>query len=76
MLLTLVYAFAAITLGGFDSLVGAIVGGLIVGVLTEVVPKYWEPLERLPLAPAFFVIILVLLFWPQGLFGSKKVQRV
>ena len=76
MLLTLIYAFSAITLGGFDSLVGAVVGGLIVGVLTEVIPKYIEPLAELPLAPAFIVIIAVLLLSPSGLFGSKKVQRV
>lgn len=76
MLLPLIYAFAAITLGGFDSLVGAIVGGLIVGVVTEVVPKYVSAVESVPLAPAFLMIIAVLLFWPQGLFGSSKVQRV
>jgi branched-chain amino acid transport system permease protein len=76
MLLTLVYAFAAITLGGFDSLVGAVVGGLAVGVLTEVVPKYVGPLENLPLVPAFAVIFIVLLVRPEGLFGSKQVVRV
>jgi branched-chain amino acid transport system permease protein len=76
MLLTLVYAFAAITLGGFDSLLGAVVGGLIVGVLTEVVPKYVTALEKLPLVPAFVVIFVVLLVRPEGLFGSKEVTRV
>jgi branched-chain amino acid transport system permease protein len=76
MLLTLVYAFAAITLGGFDSLLGAVVGGLVVGVLTEVVPKYVGPLEKLPLVPAFAVIFIVLLVRPEGLFGTRRVNRV
>jgi branched-chain amino acid transport system permease protein len=76
MLLTLIYAFAAITLGGFDSLLGAVVGGLIVGVLTEVVPKYFSALEKLPLVPAFVVIFVVLLLRPEGLFGSRRVTRV
>jgi len=76
MVVTLVYAFAAITLGGFDSLVGAVVGGLIVGVATEVIPKYIDSLATLPMVPAFVVIIGVLLIRPEGLFGSKKVNRV
>lgn len=76
MVVTLVYAFAAITLGGFDSLVGAVVGGLIVGVATEVIPKYVDSLATLPMVPAFVVIFGVLLVRPEGLFGSKKVNRV
>ena len=76
MLLTLIYAFTAITLGGFDSLVGAVVGGLVVGVLSEVVPQYVGWFQNLPLAPAFIVILVVLLVRPEGLFGSKRVTRV
>jgi branched-chain amino acid transport system permease protein len=76
MQLTLIFSFAAITLGGFDSFVGAVVGGLIVGVATEVVPRYVSAVDKMPLAPAFVLIVLVLLFRPQGLFGSKKVSRV
>jgi len=76
MLVMLVYAFAAITLGGFDSLVGAVVGGLIVGVATEVIPKYVDSLQTLPMVPAFVVIFGVLLVRPEGLFGAKKVTRV
>ena len=76
MLLILVYSFAAITLGGFDSLVGAVVGGLVVGVVTEVLPRYVSFLSKMPLAPAFVLILLVLLVKPEGLFGSKQVTRV
>ena len=76
MLVILIYAFAAITIGGFDSLVGAVVGGLIVGVVTEVIPRYVGFVDRLPLAGAFVLMLLVLLFRPQGLFGRKEVSRV
>jgi branched-chain amino acid transport system permease protein len=76
MQLTLIFGFAAITLGGFDSLVGAVVGGLVVGILSAVVPQYVGVFEKMPLAPAFILILAVLLFRPQGLFGRKQVQRV
>ncbi|MCP4434521.1 MAG: branched-chain amino acid ABC transporter permease [Actinomycetia bacterium] len=76
MQLVLIFAFAAITLGGFDSIAGAVVGGLLVGVLSAVVPAYVSAFEKMPLAPAFVLILAVLLFRPEGLFGSKQVQRV
>lgn len=76
MQLPLIYGFAAVTLGGFDSFVGAVVGGLAVGVLSDVAPKYLDVFEKMPLAPAFILILVVLLVRPQGLFGSKKVSRV
>ena len=76
MLLTLIYAFAAITLGGFDSLPGAVLGGLLVGVVSEVVPRYVSWLSKMPLAPAFILILVVLLLKPEGLLGSQKVSRV
>lgn len=76
MQLTLIFGFAAITLGGFDSLVGAVVGGFIVGALSSVMPRYISIFEKMPLAPAFILILAVLLFRPQGLFGKKQVTRV
>jgi branched-chain amino acid transport system permease protein len=76
MQLTLIFGFAAITLGGFDSLVGAVVGGLVVGVLSSVLPQYIHIFEKMRLAPAFILILAVLLFRPEGLFGRKQVSRV
>ena len=76
MQLQLIYAFAAITLGGFDSFVGAVVGGLTVGVLTDVVPRYVSIFDKMTLAPAFILVLIVLLVRPEGLFGRKKVSRV
>jgi len=73
----LVYAFAAATLGGFDSPVGAVVGGLIVGEVTVMAGGYITWLgEPLKLGAAFALILVVLLVRPEGLFGRKQVQRV
>lgn len=76
MQLTLIFGFAAITLGGFDSLLGAVVGGFVIGIMSSVVPQYVPGFEKMPLAPAFILILAVLLFRPQGLFGRQQVQRV
>jgi branched-chain amino acid transport system permease protein len=73
----LVYAFAAATLGGFDSPSGAVVGGLVVGVVTVMAGGYvgWIG-EDLKLVAAFALILAVLLVRPQGLFGKPEVKRV
>jgi branched-chain amino acid transport system permease protein len=70
----LVLAFAAATIGGFDSLPGAIVGGLLIGVLESLAGSYVSADLKLPLA--FVVILGMLLFRPTGLFGSPRVVRV
>ena len=78
----LIYAFAAAVLGGIDSPFGAVVGGLLVGVLVNVVSyvsQYrgfgWFTEElRLPLALA--ILLVVLLVRPSGLFGRPQVRRV
>jgi branched-chain amino acid transport system permease protein len=78
----LIYAFAAAVLGGIDSPLGAVVGGLLLGVLLNVVSylsQYrgfgWFTEElRLPLALA--IILVVLLVRPSGLLGRPQVRRV
>jgi len=73
----LIYAFAAATLGGFDSPLGAVVGGLIVGLVTVLAGGYIGFVgEDLKLVAAFVLILVVLLVRPQGLFGRKQVTRV
>lgn len=72
----LIYAFAAATLGGFDSPIGAVVGGLIVGVVENLAGGYLGIFDRLELLSAFVLILVVLLFKPSGLFGKTEVQRV
>jgi len=77
MLQLLIYAFAAATLGGFDSPVGAVVGGLLVGEITVMVGGYVDWVgEDLKLGAAFLLILVVLLVRPEGLFGRKQVKRV
>jgi branched-chain amino acid transport system permease protein len=72
----LIYAFAAATLGGFDSPLGAVVGGLIVGVTQNLAGQYIEFFDGFELASAFLLILIVLLIRPQGLFGRAVVTRV
>ena len=72
----LLYAFAAAVLGGIDSPLGAVVGGLVLGVLLNLVGTYvhWIGGE-LRLAVALAVILGVLLLRPAGLFGRPAVTR-
>jgi branched-chain amino acid transport system permease protein len=70
----LVLAFAAATIGGFDSLPGAIVGGLLIGVLESLAGSYVSADLKLPLA--FAVLLGMLLIRPTGLFGSVRAVRV
>ena len=72
----LLYAFAAAVLGGLDSPLGAVVGGLAFGVIQNLVETYVEEVGatlRLPVALA--LLLLVLLVRPQGLFGRAVVRR-
>jgi branched-chain amino acid transport system permease protein len=73
----LLYAFAAAVLGGMESAVGAVVGGLALGVTLNLVGTYvhWVGGE-LRLAVALALILGVLLVRPSGLFGRPAVRRV
>jgi branched-chain amino acid transport system permease protein len=76
-------ASAAATLGGLDSPLGAVVGGLSLGVIESLVtnyPKNWWGSSYIgadtAIAAAFVIILVVLLVKPSGLFGSTRVERV
>ncbi|WP_432830982.1 branched-chain amino acid ABC transporter permease [Dactylosporangium sp. CA-092794] len=72
-----VYAFAAATLGGLDSTGGAVVGGLIVGLVEALVPQFFSFIGgELSLFMALLIIVIVLLVRPQGLYGAKRMERV
>lgn len=73
---TLLLAFAAFALGGSGSRLGAVVGGLLIGVLTNLGVTYVPFLggELANLVP-FTVIVLVLFLRPQGLFGRRSAVR-
>ena len=77
MLPLLIYAFAAVTLGGFDSLGGAILGGVAIAVIETMAGGYLDFVgSELAQTTALATIIVILLVRPNGLFGSRKVQRV
>lgn len=71
----LLYAFAGALIGGIDNPFGAVVGGLIVGVLENLVGTYVVGTE-LKLAVALVLIVGVLTVRPAGLFGRSMVSRV
>ncbi|MDP6705198.1 MAG: branched-chain amino acid ABC transporter permease [Alphaproteobacteria bacterium] len=71
-------ALPVLILGGFTSVPGAIVGGLIIGVGEKVAEVYWGPLVNGAIENwfAYVVALVFLLFRPQGLFGEKIIERV
>jgi len=74
-------ALPVIILGGLDSLPGAVVGGLVVGVLQEVVAQYQQYFPEwvggnVSVITPYVVMLLVLLVRPYGLFGTREVERV
>jgi branched-chain amino acid transport system permease protein len=73
----IIYAFAAAVLGGIESPLGAVVGGLIVGVTVNLAGAYLPFVGGdLQLAVALAIIIGVLVLKPNGLFGRPSVRRV
>lgn len=73
----IVYAFAAAVLGGIESPVGAVVGGLVLGVVINLLGTYVEFIgNELRLAAALAIIVIVLMVKPSGLFGRTVVHRV
>jgi branched-chain amino acid transport system permease protein len=71
--------FPAVILGGLDSIIGAIVGGLIIGVLENVAEffdsQYLHIGNMYDIAP-FYVLLIILWFKPYGLFGTKDIERI
>ena len=72
----IIYAFAAAVLGGIDSPLGAVVGGLLLGVVLALIGAYIPGLADLRLAISLGLIVLVLVVRPAGLFGRHQVRRV
>ncbi|MBW3139781.1 branched-chain amino acid ABC transporter permease [Ferrimonas balearica] len=71
--------FPAVILGGLDSIVGAIVGGIIIGVLENLAEffdsQYFHLGNMYDIAP-FYVLLLILWFKPYGLFGTRDIERI
>jgi len=70
--------FPVVILGGLDSIVGAVIGGLIVGVVESLAAGYLDPYVgggTKDFAP-YVLMILMLMFKPYGMFGTHRIERV
>jgi branched-chain amino acid transport system permease protein len=71
--------FPAVILGGLDSIVGAVVGGLIIGVLenlAEFVDGQYLHIGNLYSVAPFYALVIILMIRPYGLFGTKDIERI
>jgi len=78
-----IFAFAAATLGGLDSIGGSVIGAFVVALVQSMLTGYGQQIPGLgwlksnfALVIAFALILVVLLFKPAGLFGTRRVERV
>ncbi|PJF43920.1 MAG: branched-chain amino acid ABC transporter permease [Phototrophicales bacterium] len=80
-------AFPVIILGGLDSIVGAVIGGIVIGLLQSYSSGYLDPwlgenaeflVLQVPTEQVlpYIVLIVVLMFRPYGLFGQQRIERV
>jgi branched-chain amino acid transport system permease protein len=70
--------FPVVILGGLDSIAGAVVGGLIVGIVENLAAGYFDPYVgggTKDFAP-YLLMILVLMIRPEGIFGRRRIERV
>ncbi|OFX02102.1 MAG: ABC transporter permease [Alphaproteobacteria bacterium RIFCSPHIGHO2_12_FULL_66_14] len=70
--------FPVVILGGLDSIIGAVVGGLIVGIVENLAAGYLDPLVgggTKDFAP-YVLMIIALMIRPYGIFGKRKIERV
>jgi branched-chain amino acid transport system permease protein len=71
-------ALPVLILGGFTSIPGAIIGGIIIGIGEKIGEFYWGPLLGSGIESwlAYVIALVFLLFRPQGLFGEKLIERI
>ena len=72
----LLFAFAAAVLGGIESPLGAVIGGVLVGVLLALVGTYLPGGQNLRIPFGLVLIVAVLLLRPAGIFGRRQARRV
>ena len=70
--------FPAAIVGGLDSIPGAIVGGLVIGIVENLTAGYLDPLVGVSLRQVvpFVVLVAIILARPYGLFGTVEIERV
>jgi len=70
--------FPVVILGGLDSIIGAVVGGLIVGIVENLAAGFFDPCvgggtkDFVP----YLLMIIVLMVRPEGIFGRRRIERV
>lgn len=71
-------AFPAIVLGGMDSIPGAVIGGFALGILESIAGGYLSTVfgSAIKEITAYFLLLLVLIVLPYGIFGTKEIERV
>ena len=71
-------ALPVLILGGFTSIPGAILGGIIIGITEKIAEFYWGPMVGGSIESwiPFFIALIFLWFRPQGLFGDKIIERI
>jgi branched-chain amino acid transport system permease protein len=71
-------AFPAVLLGGLESIPGALIGGLIIGVVEMLAGGYLDPYlgGGVGAVMPYIVMLIILIFMPYGLFGYKRIERV
>jgi branched-chain amino acid transport system permease protein len=71
-------AFPAVLLGGLESIPGALIGGLIIGVVEMLAGGYLDPFMGggVGAVMPYIVMLVILIFMPYGLFGYKRIERV
>ena len=67
-------AFPAVIFGGLESVAGAIIGGLLVGILENLAGGFIDP--KIAEITPYIILLLVLIFKPEGLFGLKRIERI
>jgi branched-chain amino acid transport system permease protein len=72
----LVYALASAALGGFASIWGAVIAGLVVGIADALTIQYIDALDGIEVVLPLALILVVLVVMPNGLFGKRTVERV
>ncbi len=71
--------FPAVIVGGLESIVGAVIGGLIIGLLenlAQYVDSQWLNFGNMYAIAPFYVLVLILMVKPYGLFGTRAIERV
>jgi branched-chain amino acid transport system permease protein len=71
--------FPAVILGGLDSVLGAVLGGIIIGLLenwAHYIDSQWLNWGNMFQIAPFYALVLILMLKPYGLFGTKNIERV